>query len=411
MSNKSEKPERDPRESGDDGGSVYVGLSGGVDSSVSCALLKEQGYDVTGVFIKIWHPELSNCDWKAEMRDAMRVCAHLDIEFKMIDLSDEYYKDVIGYLIEEYKIGRTPNPDVMCNKIIKFGHFYDWAMSEGADFVATGHYAQILRDPEINSGSQSPSRLPELGSGSPSDTNNETPAKARTTVCGAGTTVFLERGVDHNKDQTYFLWNIKKEALSNTIFPIGKFEKSEVRKLAEKYNLPNSDKKDSQGLCFIGDVDLKAFLKKHLNTKRGNVLNEEGRVVGEHDGAELYTFGERHGFKINNKIDNQKANYIIKKDLEKNTITISDSENFEKEEIKIKELELSKINLLVDEFESKDLEVLVRYRGKLLKAEVNIKDKKIIFEEKQSVVANGQSVVFYDQEKCLGGGVVDSFIK
>lgn len=359
MSNKSIR--RDPRKSEDDGKVVFVGLSGGVDSSVSSALLKEQGFDVIGVFIKIWHPELSNCDWKAEMRDAMRVCAHLDIKFQKIDLSDEYYKDVIGYLIDEYRIGRTPNPDVMCNKIIKFGHFYDWAMENGADYVATGHYASVK--------------------------NGE-----------------LIMGVDRNKDQTYFLWNIKKESLKNTLFPVGEYQKSKVRDLANKFNLPNADKKDSQGLCFIGDVDLKGFLKKNLETKQGDVLDENGEVIGTHDGSEIYTIGERRGFKINNKVDNQTAHYVVSKDLDKNTITVS--EDFQKKDIKINILNLSKINLLVDELPNREIEIMVRYNGSLLKAK--IEKEKAIFAEPQLLVASGQSVVFYDKNKCLGGGIVDS---
>ncbi len=201
---------------------VYVGLSGGVDSSVAATLLKKEGYDVRGVFIKIWHPDLIGCDWKDEMRDAMRVAAHLEIPFEMVDLADVYREKVIQYMTDSYKKGETPNPDVMCNTYVKFGVFYDWAINNGADFVATGHYAQI----EENEGEFK-----------------------------------MLAGIDNSKDQSYFLWNIRKECLQKMLLPIGKYTKKEVREIAEKNNLPTAKKADSQGLCFIGDVDLKSFLK------------------------------------------------------------------------------------------------------------------------------------------------------
>jgi tRNA-uridine 2-sulfurtransferase len=371
---------------------VFVGLSGGVDSSVSCALLKEQGFDVTGVFIKIWHPELSNCDWKSEMRDAMRVCAHLDISFEMIDLSKEYFEEVIKYLINEYKEGKTPNPDVMCNKIIKFGHFFDWVMKNGADYVATGHYAQI-----------SNSRRPES-----SNCHSEFISESQKSeiLRQFQDDKYLCKAKDEYKDQTYFLWNIKKEALEKTFFPIGNYTKDEVRNLAKKFNLSVSEKKDSQGLCFIGNLNLKEFLKKHLKTKKGKVLNENGEKIGVHDGAELYTIGERHGFKINNKIDNQVPHYVVSKDLKKNTITVV--EKYIGQNLKIKTLTLKNINLLVDgdKFkEAKKVQVLVRYNGKFLDA--HLEKNKVIFLEEQELVAIGQSVVFYDEDFCLGGGVVE----
>jgi tRNA-specific 2-thiouridylase len=210
---------------------VFVGMSGGVDSSVSSALLKKAGFDVTGVFIKTWSPDFMECTWKDERLDAMRVCAKLDIPFITLDLEKEYKEKVADYMIEEYKKGRTPNPDVMCNKEIKFGAFFNWAMSRGADYVATGHYARTLKK---KSGE-----------------------------------VMLSAGNDDNKDQSYFLWNIKKEHLDKTLFPVGHLEKSEVRKLAKKFNLPTATKKDSQGVCFLGKVDMKDFLEHYIRPKRG----------------------------------------------------------------------------------------------------------------------------------------------
>src|SRR3990167_4048684 len=195
---------------------VYIGLSGGVDSSVSAALLKKQGYDVTGVFIKVWQPNWITCTWKEDRLDAMRVCAKLEIPFLTLDLEKEYKRDVVDYMIREYKAGRTPNPDVMCNRYIKFGAFFNWARKYGADYIATGHYAQVFKK-----------------------------------VTGYR----LQVSRDFEKDQTYFLWTLTQRELSQTLFPVGRITKPEVRKLAKKFGLPTADKKDSQGLCFIGKVD------------------------------------------------------------------------------------------------------------------------------------------------------------
>lgn len=353
---------------------VYVGMSGGVDSSVAAALLKEQNFDVVGVFIKIWHPTISNCDWKSEMRDAMRACAHLHIPFKMIDLSDLYFEKVIGYMINEYENGRTPNPDVMCNEIIKFGAFYDWALNEGAQFVATGHYAQI------------------------SEYNNE---------------IVMSQGVDSGKDQTYFLWRIKKEQLKNILFPVGSYTKSEIRKLAEKFSLPNAAKKDSQGLCFIGDINVKQFLKNHIDAKQGDVLNVKGEVIGSHDGAFLYTYGERHGFIITNNSSQNKPHFVIGKDLEKNTITVSEEislvENVQSE------LVLEDYNKLVsdsvDTDASKNIVAMCRYHAELIPCSLEViteTSTKISFKNPQERIAEGQSVVLYSEGVCIGGGVVSS---
>src|SRR3972149_2581934 len=197
---------------------VFVGLSGGVDSSVTAALLKEQGYEVVGVFIKTWQPDFIECTWPEERRDAMRVAAHLDIPFLTFDLEKEYKKEVGDYMVSEYRAGRTPNPDVMCNKEIKFGAFLQKALAMGADFVATGHYAEISQIRNVFS---------------------------------------LKKSPDPSKDQSYFLWTLTQEQLAHILFPIGHFKKTEVRKLAKKFALPVAEKKDSQGICFLGDIDLK----------------------------------------------------------------------------------------------------------------------------------------------------------
>ena len=216
---------------------VFLGLSGGVDSSVSALLLKKAGYDVTGVFIKVWHPDFLPCNWKEDRRDAMRICAQLDIPFLFFDFEKEYKREVVDYMVSEYKLGRTPNPDVMCNKYIKFGSFLKKAKEMGADFIATGHYARITNNKQ-------------------SITNNR---------------FVLEEGVDKNKDQSYFLWTLTGEQLEQVFFPIGNLEKSEVRKIAKKNKLITFEKKDSQGLCFVGQVDMKDFLSHFIKTKKGKM--------------------------------------------------------------------------------------------------------------------------------------------
>ena len=350
-------------------GKVFVGMSGGVDSSVSAALLKNDGYDVTGVFIKVWQPEGMPCTWKDERRDAMRVAALLGIPFMTLDLEAPYKKEVVDYMIDEYKKGRTPNPDVMCNKEIKFGSFLKKAIEMGADYVATGHYAQ--KDGEI-----------------------------------------LKQSKDKEKDQTYFLWTLKKEQLKKILFPIGHMTKPQVRNLAKKFNLPTSDKKDSQGLCFIGKVDMKDFLKMFIKEKPGKVLSTTGEEIGRHDGATFYTVGQRHGFIITKKTTDDIPYYIIKKDVKDNTLVVSN----EKKDYEIV-TEQSPKEFVLHEFNDnsssvkfgKKYQARIRYRQplQLCQIEKTLKGEiKIIFDEPQEAPAKGQSVVIYNKELCLGGGVL-----
>ncbi len=347
---------------------VFVGMSGGVDSSVSAALLKKAGYDVTGVFIKVWQPDWINCTWKEDRLDAMRVAAKLDIPFITLDLEKAYKEEVVDYMIAEYKLGRTPNPDVMCNRYVKFGGFFSWAMKQGAGFVATGHYARIQKD---DKGSYE-----------------------------------LLAGDDDNKDQSYFLWTLTQEQLSKTIFPVGNIEKPEVRKLAKKFDLPNALKKDSQGLCFIGKIDVKEFLSHYLESKKGSVLNEQGEVIGEHDGAFFYTIGERHGFTITKKSPNDEPQYVISKDVEKNIITVS---NKSKEgilpqartKVKLREVNWNQGKIP----ENDNLYARSRYREKLQKIKI-VDEKNVEFENPQSTLSPGQSLVVYKGDVCLGGGII-----
>ncbi len=340
---------------------VYVGMSGGVDSSVSAALLKKQGFDVTGVFIKVWQPEWYECTWKEDRLDAMRVCVHLGIPFITLDLEKEYKKEVVDYMISEYKAGRTPNPDVMCNKYVKFGGFYKWAMENGADYVATGHYAQSKHGKLLS-------------------------------------------GVDHGKDQTYFLWTLTSEHLLKTLFPVGDMEKIDTRKLAAQYGLPVAQKKDSQGLCFIGKVSMKEFLSHYVEAKKGNVLDEKGAIIGEHDGAVFHTLGERHGFTITTKSPEDLPYYIVSRDLEKNTLTVSHKSSHGELSIEKKKFQLDSINWISTKpTPGSSYKARIRHLGALLPCA--IEGSHIIFNE-SLVIAPGQSVVVYEGDVCLGGGIV-----
>lgn len=338
---------------------VFVGLSGGVDSAVSAALLLQEGYDVTGVFIKTWTPDFVPCTWREERRDAMRVAARLGIPFLFFDFEEEYKRGVAEYMIEEYKLGRTPNPDVMCNRVVKFGAFWDKARELGVEYIATGHYAR-------------------------------TDGKK------------LYEGADTQKDQSYFLWTLTEKDLEHVLFPIGHMEKAQVRSLAKKFNLPVSEKKDSQGICFIGDVDMKKFLSHYIDLEPGNVLNMWGEVIGEHSGALLYTIGERHGFDIHRKTPDSKPFYVIAKNVENNTITVADNIS-DIQRASPRKVQLTRENWISTQ--ERECEARVRYRQPRIK--VRIEDNEVHFTEPQ-IVASGQSIVFYRGDECLGGAILSA---
>jgi tRNA-specific 2-thiouridylase len=309
----------------------------------------------------------------------MRVAAHLDIPFITLDLEKEYKKEVVDYMIDEYKCGRTPNPDVMCNRYVKFGGFYDWAMKQGADFVATGHYAQT---------------------------------RAENVEVRPLQWYVLLKGEDKNKDQSYFLWMVTGEQFSKTLFPVGNIEKPEVRKLAKKFKLPNAEKRDSQGLCFIGSIDMKEFLKHFINEERGNVLDEQGEVIGHHEGSIFYTIGERHGFTITKKTPDDAPYFITKKSTEQNTITVSHNKKAMRKDGEVKSS--NKINLKDTNWISnipeatKTYQARVRYRGELYEVKIETKPNngaEISFVDEGDTVAPGQSVVVYDGMVCVGGGI------
>jgi tRNA-uridine 2-sulfurtransferase len=385
---------------------VFVGVSGGVDSSVSAALLKDKGYDVVGVFIRTWTPDFIDCTWRDERRDAMRVCAHLGIPFLECDAEEAYKRGVADYMIEEYKKGNTPNPDVMCNREVKFGVFWDFARAHGADYIATGHYARI-----------SP-LLPEEGwlkaGVVGAESNHHLPLSGTPPLKG-GEGMQLCKSPDQSKDQSYFLWTLTQDDLAHVMFPVGHLQKTEVRKLAEKYNLPVATKKDSQGVCFLGPLDMKDFLKHYIKSERGEVLDEKGNTIGEHDGAVFFTLGERHGFTITKHTSEDTPLYVVAKDIEKNTITVSPKTVLEEMQAmsvgvsiyKIKNTNWSSVLPSADRVYTAQ----IRYHGEFLSCKVSkgpfdtTNSAEINFEQ-PILVSPGQSIVVYDGDICLGGGVV-----
>lgn len=354
-------------------------MSGGVDSSVAAVLLKEAGYEVTGAFIKNWSGETGDtvsC-WINERRDATRVAAELDIPLITFDFEKDYRQHVVDYLYREYEAGRTPNPDIMCNKWIKFPLLLHEADKLGIDFIATGHYARLRRKSEIrNSKSETLSN----------DEKFE-----------------LVKGKDEAKDQSYFLYTLNQEILSHTLFPVGKLTKVEVRKIAEKHNLATAKKPDSQGICFIGEVNMKDLLKKRIDEKPGDIIDTDGKVVGRHEGIFPYTIGQRHGFLGGAKT----PMYIVEKDLKNNHLVVTDKKN---------DPRLYKKGLLLEDVNWTNnipkvpvkINVKVRYRTADAPAVLDYKDNNFIltFNEPQRAVTPGQSAVIYDGDICLGGGII-----
>ena len=351
---------------------VFVGMSGGVDSSVSAYLLKQQGYTVVGVFIKVWHPDFLECHWEQERLDAMRVAAHLEIPFLTCDAEDAYKKDVADYFIAEYKAGRTPNPDVMCNTFVKFGRFYEFARERGADYIATGHYARVVKDEDRS---------------------------------------VLLRGIDTEKDQSYFLWNIAEEALSHTLFPIGHLTKKEVRVIAEKAGLPTATKDESQGVCFLGHIDIPEFLSHFIELHEGEVRTEEGVVIGSHRGSELLTIGQRHGFTVDSARTSNNSEtapyYVIEKDVATNTITVS----HKKPEIHKEGSRLILSSARCDEgVIDTPIHVQTRYRQIPIPARIERISNSLVEISLSGIAeypAVGQFCVIYAGDRVCGGGIIE----
>ncbi len=349
---------------------IFVGMSGGVDSSTTAAMLKKQGYNVSGVFIRGWYPTGIPCTWREDRRDAMRVCAMLDIPFYTFDFSKEYKKHIIDYMIAEYKEGRTPNPDIMCNKHIKFDLFLKKAREIGADKIATGHYVKIVS-------------------------------------VGGPTSNRLELAEDKSKDQSYFLWTLGQEQLKHCLFPLGDYQKTEVRDMAKKFGLPVAEKKDSQGLCFVGEFNMEEFLKNYIKPKPGKIFDDKGNQIGEHRGVQYYTIGQRHGFGLSGK---EAPMYIVEKNIKKNILVVSPMSDIG--EYLKKKAEIKDINWTLGETPDllKNYLARIRYRQPLQKCRIHRHPMsmqiKVVFEEGQVGVASGQSLVIYEGDTMLGGGTI-----
>ncbi len=349
---------------------VVVGLSGGVDSSVAAALLLKKGYEVIGVFMKNWSEDVGDfcCSWSEDLEDARRVAQTLGIRFYVWNFEKEYKKQVISYFFNEYRAGRTPNPDVMCNREIKFKLFLEKALRFGADFVATGHYARVKK---------------------------------------VGDSFRLLKGKDSNKDQTYFLYTLTQKELRHALFPIGEYKKPDVRILAKKFNLPTFAKKDSQGICFIGEVDIKELLQQQIKPKAGQIVDTVGNILGKHDGFPFYTLGQRGGLDVGGK----GPYYVVAKNKKKNQIIVSDNPNdplLWRKECLITELSWTR-RLEVPE----KLEVTIRYRHATETASIRViaKNKaRLMFTNPQRAITPGQAAVFYIKDELIGGGVIDEVI-
>ena len=390
---------------------VVVALSGGVDSSVAAYMLKDQGYDLIGLFMKNWHDESvtisDECPWLEDSNDAMLVAEKLNIPFQVVDLSKDYKQKIIDYMFDEYSKGNTPNPDILCNREIKFDVFMDIALSLGADYVATGHYSRIKKN------------------------NNQNSIKYE-----------LHSGLDKTKDQSYFLCQLNQNQLSKTLFPIGDLTKAEVRKIAKKNNLVTAEKKDSQGLCFVGKVSLPDFLQQKLKKKQGNVIEipansklfdkkikfvnendrllsltkdinyslKDGKIIGKHNGAYYYTVGQRKGLAIGGYKD---PLFVISINTQTNEIFVGEGKNHPgliKRALKVK---FSDVNWVNDDYNFENLVDLklkarIRYRQKLQKISVykHLDYLYVKFEEFQSAVTKGQFIAIYDNSQLIASGVI-----
>ncbi len=355
---------------------VVVGMSGGVDSSVAAALLKEQGYDVLGLYMLNWEEEDENgvCTGVSDYEDVKRVCNNIGIPYYTVNFAKEYLDRVFSEFLREYSLGRTPNPDVLCNREIKFGPFLEYAKKLGADYIATGHYAKI----EHKDGKH-----------------------------------YLLKSKDTSKDQTYFLNQLSQEQLQDVLFPLGDIEKSEVRRLAKKYDFSTAEKKDSTGICFIGEKRFRQFLQNYLPAKRGDIKTLDGEVVGKHDGVMFYTLGQRRGLNIGGKSNgNGNRWFVIDKNVKDNILYVSQGED---ENLFSKGLITYKVNWIPEMPKEKKFDCFAkfRYRQPDQKVTVEIKEDKIevTFSELQRAVTPGQYVVFYTETACLGGGIIEEVIK
>lgn len=336
---------------------VFLGMSGGVDSAVSAYLLREAGHEVVGVYMKNWSKNLPGmkCPWAEDLADAKRTAVKLGLDFRVFDFENEYKQKVVDYMIAEYQKGKTPNPDIMCNQEIKFKLFAETAFEQGAEMIATGHYAR---------------------------------------TDGAN----LLRAIDDNKDQTYFLYRIAADVIPKTIFPVGEMTKPEVKALAEKIGLSVAHKSESMGVCFVGEANMKDFLSEFIETKPGEIREKESeRLLGYHDGAIFYTLGQRHGLGLKTGL----PYYVVDKDMNKNIVYVS--QNLNSLALWNKEIELKDI-IIRGEHDLTQLQARIRHRAPLVSAK--LEGSKLIFEDEQKSLTPGQSVVLYSGDICIGGGII-----
>ena len=336
---------------------VFLGMSGGVDSAVSAYLLREAGHEVVGVYMKNWSKNLPGmkCPWAEDLADAKRMAVKLGLDFRVFDFENEYKQKVVDYMIAEYQKGKTPNPDIMCNQEIKFKLFAETAFEQGAEMIATGHYA---RTDEAN----------------------------------------LLRAVDDNKDQTYFLYRIAADVIPKTIFPVGEMTKPEVKALAEKIGLSVAHKSESMGVCFVGEANMKDFLSEFIETKPGEIREKESeKLLGYHDGAIFYTLGQRHGLGLKTGL----PYYVVDKDMDKNIVYVS--QNLNSLALWNKEIGLKDI-IIRGEHDLTQLQARIRHRAPLVSAK--LEGSKLIFEDEQKSLTPGQSIVLYSGDICIGGGII-----
>ncbi len=352
---------------------VMVGISGGVDSAVSAHLLAEEGYEVEGLFMKNWEEDDSEeyCTATADLKDAESVCERLGIPLRTINFSYEYWENVFEYFLSEYRAGRTPNPDIMCNTEIKFKAFLDYAMTQGAEKIATGHYVGQSTD---------------------------------------GTRVTLLKGQDNNKDQSYFLYGLNQSQLSRSLFPLDKIDKSEVRDLARRLGLPNAEKKDSTGICFIGERKFSDFLNKFLPANPGEIVTDKGDIIGEHQGIMFHTIGQRKGLKIGGMANASESPwYVYDKNVERNQLFVC--QDVDNPLLFNNYLQATQLNWIagIPPATQFDCHCKVRYRQPDQACSVTVENDQAIvrFSESQRAITCGQSVVFYQNDICLGGGVID----
>ena len=354
---------------------VVVGLSGGVDSSVAALILKEQGYNVIGLYMNNWEEvdACGACTGEEDFADVRRVANKIGIPYYSVNFAKEYLDRVFSYFLKEYAAGRTPNPDVLCNREIKFKDFKEKAKELGGDYIATGHYCDILHTGGVH---------------------------------------YLLKAKDQSKDQPYFLNQLSQEQLDGVLFPLGKLDKSEVRKIAEKNGLATAAKKDSTGICFIGERNFRNFLSKYLPAKKGDIITTDGKKIGEHQGLMYYTLGQRRGLNIGGqKGDDGGRWFVIEKDIKNNILYVAHGRE---ERLYSKGLILNAVNWIPFAPEEKEFKCTAkfRYRQPEQGCTVKIKDGfiQVDFDEKQRAITEGQFAVFYKGEKCIGGGVIEKAI-